>query len=129
MSPRLLFHRTLALVFAAAFAYGLSYYPLERTILLPVLLAYAGLLCWRTHWWLFALPALLPVLDLAPWSGWFFFEEIDLLLSLTAAFAYWRLRPAPQSAVLSTMFRAGLWVLAAACLLGLYRGLQPLPAP
>src|SRR5471030_142478 len=129
MSPRLLFHRTLALVFAAAFAYGLSYYPLERTILLPVLLAYAGLLCWRTHWWLFALPALLPVLDLAPWSGWFFFEEIDLLLLLTAAFAYWRLRPTPQSAVLPTMFRAGLWVLAAACLLGLYRGLQPLPAP
>src|SRR5471032_3574077 len=119
MSPRLLFHRTLALVFAAAFAYGLSYYPLERTILLPVLIAYAGLLYWRTNWWLFALPALLPVLDLAPWTGWFFFEEIDLLLLLTAAFAYSRRPPTPPAAMLPTMFRAGLWVMAAACLLGL----------
>ena len=35
---------------------------------------------------LFALPVLLPVLDLAPWTGWFFIEEMDLLLLLTAAF-------------------------------------------
>lgn len=129
MSGRQLYHRTLALVFAAGFIYGLSYYPLERTWLLPVLIAYAMLLCWRTRWWLFALPALLPVLDLAPWTGWFFFEEIDLLLLITAAVAYWRLGPPSQAAVLPPMLGAGLLVLAAACLLGLYHGLRPLPLP
>lgn len=129
MSLRLLCHRAFALVFAAAFAYGISYYPLERTWLLPVLIAYAALLCWRPRCWLFALPALLPVLDLAPWTGWFFLEEIDLLLLLTAAFAYWTMGPAEQAAVLPPILRAGLLLLAAACLLGLYRGLQPLPAP
>lgn len=37
--------------------------------------------------WLFALPALLPVLDLAPWSGRIYLEEFDLLLLATAGVA------------------------------------------
>lgn len=122
--------RLLALLAGAAFVYALSFYPLGRgwpswlfAALLPV---YFLLLCWRPALWLFCLPALLPVLDLAPWTGWFFFEEIDLLLLLTIACAYWRL---PHSAVLSLSPAARLWLLliSLAWLAALLRGLLPLP--
>lgn len=47
------------------------------------LLIYAVVL-WRYPWlWLVAVPALLPVLDLAPWTGRFFLDEFDLLLLVT----------------------------------------------
>lgn len=43
-------------------------------------------------WWPFLpatlVPALLPVLALAPWTGWLMFEEFDLLLLACAAGAY-----------------------------------------
>ncbi|CAN5730535.1 hypothetical protein BH11PSE8_BH11PSE8_06300 [soil metagenome] len=41
--------------------------------------------------WLVALPALLPAIDLAPWSGWLTFEEVDLLILAVAAGGYARL--------------------------------------
>jgi hypothetical protein len=48
--------------------------------------------------WLFTLPALLPILDLAPWTGSLFVDEFDLLI-LGAAFAgYTRLAAAPPIA-------------------------------
>ena len=47
--------------------------------------------------WLVALPALLPWLGLAPWTGWISFEEFDLLLLAIAAGGHARLalRPPP----------------------------------
>jgi len=48
-------------------------------------LVYAGCL-WRWRWlWLIFLPALLPLFDLAPWSGRFFFDEFDAFVLVTAA--------------------------------------------
>lgn len=41
--------------------------------------------------WLWAVPALLPVLNFSPWSGWLVFEEFDLLLLGTLAGVYARL--------------------------------------
>lgn len=41
--------------------------------------------------WLTALPALLPVVGLAPWTGWLTFEEWDLLVLAAAAGGYARL--------------------------------------
>lgn len=51
---------------------------------------YAALLWWRPLAWLVAVPAVLPVLDLAPWTGWFFLDELDLLLATTLALVLWR---------------------------------------
>jgi len=43
-----------------------------------------GACLWRWPWlWLVAIPALLPIFDLAPWSGRFFFDEFDALVLLT----------------------------------------------
>lgn len=39
--------------------------------------------------WLLVVPALLPLLYLAPWSGRVFFDEFDLLLLCSLAAALW----------------------------------------
>ena len=41
--------------------------------------------------WLVTLPALLPVIGLAPWTGWITFEELDLLVLAVAAGGHARL--------------------------------------
>ena len=53
----------------------------------------------RWPWvWPVLLPALMPWLALAPWSGWITVEEIDLLVLAVAAgcYARWALRPWPH---------------------------------
>lgn len=55
-----------------------------------------ALLCWIAffswqHLWLIALPALLPVLGFAPWTGWITFEEVDILIFVVAAGGYLRM--------------------------------------
>lgn len=42
------------------------------------------------HAWLLVLPALLPIVDLAPWTGWLTFEEFDVLVLGAAAGAWLR---------------------------------------
>lgn len=54
------------------------------------------LTCWvtiftRPDWWLLALPALLPVIGLAPWTGWITFEEQDIFILAVATGGYARL--------------------------------------
>ena len=120
--------RTLAAGFGAGFLYCASHYPMEKTWLAPILLLYIALMCWRAQSWLFALPALLPVLDLAPWTGWFFLEEIDLLLMITAGFAYWRLAGSKPKVRLPAFAAFCIAGISLAYLAGLYRGLLPLPA-
>lgn len=123
--------RLLALLAGAAFLWLLRLYPAGHGW--PVWLFYALLpacfllLCWRPVLWLFGLPALLPVLDLAPWTGWFFCEEIDLLLLLVVACGYWRWRPGLDGARLSAGAPVLLWLASLAALIALLRGLLPLP--
>ncbi|WP_215409330.1 hypothetical protein [Janthinobacterium sp. JC611] len=124
--------RPLALLAGAACLLALRQYPLGHgwpSLLFAALLpAYFLLLCWRPACWLFCVPALLPVLDLAPWTGWFFLEEIDVLLLLTVACGYWRLGgPArPAAARLSPAARACLLLCSLAWLAALLRGVLPL---
>ncbi len=42
------------------------------------------------HAWLLLLPALLPIVDLAPWTGWLTFEEFDIFVLGAAAGAWLR---------------------------------------
>ena len=120
--------KLLALGFGVAFLLAASHYPFHDTWLAPILLIYAGLLGWRPQLCLFALPVLLPVLDLAPWTGWFFIEEMDLLLLLTAAFVYWKMDVFKPSARLPACAWACIAVITLAYLIGIWRGLLPLPA-
>ncbi|HTZ00102.1 MAG TPA: hypothetical protein VMB75_09715, partial [Rhodocyclaceae bacterium] len=69
--------------------------------------------------WLLVLPALLPVIDLAPWTGWLTFEEFDILVLAAAAGAWfrraWHLQPEQASRPSLTMLGfTGLLLAAAA---------------
>ena len=121
--------RLLALGFWGLLGLAVWAYPMAGTGLPLILMACAGLLWWRSSLWLPLLLASLPVLDLAPHTGWFFLEEIDLLLLLAAGFAYWYMPAA--SAELQRwpwLYQLGLLLLGVALAVGLWRGLQPLPA-
>jgi glycopeptide antibiotics resistance protein len=85
----------LALPAAAAWALAFPAWPLELLLLLTA----AAAVTWR--WPVAALllvPALLPVLDLAPWSGRFYLDEFDLLQAVVLAVALHRTpaQPAPR---------------------------------
>ena len=64
-------------------AWGWWEFPRFQVALGAALLLYLVLLLVFRHAWLVAIPALLPVLDLAPWTGRFYFDESDLFLLVT----------------------------------------------
>lgn len=90
-----------ALVAAGCVAFGAwlaLHHPLSSTLAVGLFVVTTlALGCWPRAW-LVLLPALLPVLALAPWSGWITVEEIDLLVLAAAAGGYgrWALRPLPR---------------------------------
>ena len=119
-----------ALVAAACVVFGAwlaLHHPLSGPLAAALFgLACVGLGCWPRAW-LVLLPALLPVLALAPWSGWITVEEIDLLVLAAAAGGYgrWAWRPLPRpggidlGALLALLLLA-LWT--ASVLVSLQRG-------
>ncbi len=61
---------------------------------IPVLLLFGiwfVMVARHPSWWLFGVPALLPLLNFSPWTGWLMVEEFDLLLLATLAGGYYRL--------------------------------------
>jgi len=62
-------------------------FPVMPLLLTSLLAIYAYILLRWQHAWLWVLPAALPVLDLAPYSGWFFLDEFDLLILVTLVVA------------------------------------------
>lgn len=81
--------------------------------------------CTSVAW--IALPVLLPVVGLAPWTGWLTFEEFDLALLAVAAGSYAGLATqVRQPACAIRRERRGPWVLlglfAISCAVALYRG-------
>ena len=121
--------RTLALAATALLGAALWRYPFWP---MPAALATAAYLLILNRWpdsWLLLVPAALPWLDLAPWTGRFYLEELDLMLLATVAAGYWRL-PA-RTATLRLAAGAG-WLLALWLVLtaqAAVHGVLPLPAP
>jgi len=76
------------------------------------------------HAWLAVVPAALPLLSFAPWTGWIGVDEFDILLLATLAAGYARLARADieRAPPLDTAGRAAVAVLAATTLFGLARG-------
>lgn len=104
----------------------LGRYPLAPGVLAGFLLLY-GVTLWRfPAAWLVALPALLPVLDLAPWTGWFFLDEFDLVVLTTLAVSYFRKSVQSRQSVwpASALPLLGAW--AVLYLISLGKGLLPL---
>ncbi|MDR2187940.1 MAG: hypothetical protein LBE62_07810 [Azonexus sp.] len=77
----------LALVTGAFLAW---HHPLGPGAALLLFAAVAALIFLRPAWSLLIVPALLPVIDLAPWTGWLSFAESDLLILAAAGGGYLR---------------------------------------
>jgi hypothetical protein len=91
--PLMLLPATLLIVLAA---WGWWEFPRYQLALGVALLLYVLLLAVARHAWMVAIPALLPMLDLAPWTGRFFFDETDLFLLATLGVAALH-RPDPRA--------------------------------
>ena len=66
-------------------------HPLWPAPVLSAFLAWCVVAAWWPRAWLWLVPALLPLLNFSPWTGWIVFEEFDLLLLGALAGGYGRL--------------------------------------
>ena len=103
-------------------------YPVGGPWLALGLIAYGATLWQRPRAWLFALPAAVPLLDLAVWSGWFFIDELDLLVLVTLAVLLVRAPPRASDPPLPVSVRWLTALLALALAVSAARGLLPVPA-
>jgi len=79
----------------------------------------------HSSWWLFAVPALLPLLNFSPWTGWLMVEEFDLLLLATLAGGYYALAVRKQDGDggrLAVLFPRWVAAVGLVGLMGLWRG-------
>jgi hypothetical protein len=104
-------------------------FPVGSWLLALGLIGYAALVRrFPTASYLVALPALLPVLDLAPWSGRFFWDEFDLLLAVTLGMKLLLPRPLPQAHLRVSLPATALGLLALSVAASAVLALWP-PAP
>jgi len=99
-----------AVTCAIAVAALVADYPVGQIALALALLVYAAILTRFPTAWLLVVPALLPVMDFAPWTGRFFFDEFDALVLTTLAVGLWRAAGRP----LASSVGLGFWLLALA---------------
>ena len=89
------------------------HYPLGPTWAVCGFVIAAGLVGAYPAAWLVMVPALLPVIGLAPWTGWITFEEFDMLVLAAAVGGYGRLAwigaPATQRGAAARLSPSALW--------------------
>jgi len=86
-----LLSRGFALLCGIAVVLLLFHYPIAPMLLAAAIAAYALVLLRYPLAWLVVVPALLPVLDLAPWTGWHALDEFDAVVLTSLAIGLWRL--------------------------------------
>jgi hypothetical protein len=74
---------------AAGLALAMHYPVAPWVALLAFVVASVAFFRWPDSW-LFVVPALLPVVGFAPWTGWITFEELDMLVLAAAVGGYAR---------------------------------------
>ena len=115
----------LALLVALTAAFVL-HQPVARPALGAGLLIAALAVAWRPLWLWVIVPAALPLLDLAPWTGRLFVDEFDALLALLMALA-WARTPATPKPPIDTALRLVLLAVGVSLLLSSARALLPWP--
>lgn len=85
------------LILAGAGIFLAWHHPLGGVAASALFLMLFALGAQRFPFWLVIVPAAMPVIGLAPWSGWVSFEEFDLLVLALAGGAYLRLALAGRS--------------------------------
>ncbi|MCP3868224.1 MAG: hypothetical protein GY703_09050 [Gammaproteobacteria bacterium] len=123
---RLWFRLPFTLILLAGVVWALWSFPRWQLLLGVGLFGYFILLLRFRHAWLFVIPALLPAFSLAPWTGRYFLDELDLLLLTTCAAAlYHGMHPQSRSItpkVLTILF----WGYGLLCMASLFIGLLPI---
>ena len=109
-------------VFALSITYwGITTFPFAQPALAVGLAVYAIALFYQPNLWLFAIPALLPVFDLAPWSGHALLDEFDLVVLITLGIVGLKL-PASDPTLRNLGLKSALFAYLAsaviACLIG-----------
>lgn len=108
------------------------HYPLLPPVMAGLFaLCCAGFFVWPGSW-LVAVPALLPLIGLAPWTGWITLEELDLLVLAAAAGGYarlaWRSPDAAHSSQRGSRTNALVWfvilLFALSTLVAMVRGMM-----
>jgi len=114
-----------------AFAvYQAATFPTQSVLFCLFLTACAAII-WRRPALLVAIiPAALPILDFAPWSGRFYLDEFDLLLLISLAIGYTRVPPAThRKRHANTLFVLASGLLALSFAISTMRGLMPWQTP
>jgi|CXWL01.1.fsa_nt_gi VanZ family protein len=93
--------------------------------LLMLLVAGAAAVWWRPPLALAIIPAALPVLDLAPWSGRYYWDEFDLLLAVCLVVGFVRTRAAPASRTRLRPLTLAFGLLGASLAISTLRALLP----
>lgn len=93
--------RGASFLFVTLIIIALFNYPIGAIWLGLFLVGYATLLLYFPFAWLIVLPALLPIMDFAPYTGRFFFDEFDLVILTTLAFYFWQKPKLPNRSLLS----------------------------
>jgi hypothetical protein len=119
--------RALSLLILLPTLYYLGTFPVAQIPLFVGACGYFGLLLWRPNLWLFAVPLLLPLLYLTPWSGRIFFDEFDALVLVTIATALWNGRYTFSVKSFSSGTGLLLFLFIAVYIAALLKGLLPLP--
>ena len=107
-------------------------HPLAPGVALALFALSAAAIAWRPGLWLLAVPAALPVLNFAPWTGGLVVEEFDLLILAVAGGAYARLAldapPAPwlhrPAAPMARAFGVAALLFGLASIVSLNRGID-----
>ncbi len=106
----------------AAVVASLADFP-TQALPLGMLYAICVAAVWRQPAWIFAIvPAALPMLDLAHWSGRFYLDEFDLLVALCLAIGFARV-PAARGRSRDPLLTGTVLLLGAAYAIGTARGL------
>jgi VanZ family protein len=119
--------RIVSFVLWCIIATALFDYPAAAVWLGLFLIGYTALLVYFPYLWLVLVPALLPIMDFAPWTGRFFFDEFDLLILTTVAFYYWQKPKGRFRSLLSIPTILLLILFIVLYGLSLLKGLLPLP--
>ena len=115
-----------AALIVAALVWATASYPLGRTWLALALLVYMALLLRYPLAWLAVIPALLPTLDLGPWSGRIFLDEFDLFVLATLAVGLWKADPGARAPQISRPAAVLFALLIVSTLISVAIGLLPL---
>jgi len=82
------FSKTIAALLITLLLWKTVTYP-ESLLLLTGLTLYGLLIRHSPQLWLLAIPALLPIVNVSPWTGRFFFSAFDYFIILTLAISLW----------------------------------------